>query len=172
MSQIVEQATPPASGPEGVDELDRHHTRRRTLLWIFGLAGLLILTLPVATGLGPVAIPPATVAKIAGHHLFNWPRAVSWSPAQDAIVEQVRMPRVLLGAIVGAGLAVTGTALQAMVRNVLADPYLLGVTAGASTGAAATILFGVGTALGASSLTGSAFIGALASMAIVFALAT
>lgn len=96
---------------------------------------------------------------------------MSWSQAQDAIVEQVRMPRVLLGAVVGAGLAVPGTALQAMVRNVLADPYLLGVTAGASTGAAATILFGVGTALGASSLTGSAFIGALASMAVVFALA-
>lgn len=58
-----------------------------------------------------------------------------------------------------------------MVRNVLADPYLLGVTAGASTGAAATILFGVGTVLGASSLTGSAFIGALASVAVVFTLA-
>ncbi len=81
------------------------------------------------------------------------------------------MPRVLLGAVVGAGLALTGTALQAMVRNVLADPYLLGVTAGASTGAAATILFGVGTALGASSLTGSAFVGALGSVAVVFALA-
>lgn len=151
--------------------LDRQRTRSRTLLWVGGLTALLILTLPAATGLGPVDIPPATVAKIAGHHLFGWPRAVTWSPAQDAIVEQVRMPRVLLGAVVGAGLAVTGTALQAMVRNVLADPYLLGVTAGASTGAAATILFGVGTALGASSLTGSAFIGALASMAAVFALA-
>lgn len=49
---------------------------------------------------------------------------------------------MLLGVIVGAGLAITGAALQAMVRNVLADPYLLGVTSGASTGVAATILFG------------------------------
>ncbi|MGB6162322.1 MAG: iron ABC transporter permease [Pseudonocardiaceae bacterium] len=171
MSQIAERATPAPSGTEMVDELDRHHTRSRILFWIGGLTVLLIFTLPVATGLGPVGISSATVAKIAGHHLFGWPRAVSWSPAQDAIIEQVRMPRVLLGAVVGAGLAVTGTALQAMVRNVLADPYLLGVTAGASTGAAAMILFGVGTALGASSLTGSAFIGALASMAVVFALA-
>jgi iron complex transport system permease protein len=171
MSQVAEQTTATGAGREGLDELDRDRTRQRIRLWLGGLTALLIVTVPLATGLGPVDIPPATVARIVGHHLLGWPQAVSWSAAQDAIVEQVRMPRVLLGAVVGAGLAVTGTALQAMVRNVLADPYLLGVTAGASTGAAATILFGVGTALGASSLTGSAFIGALTSMAAVFALA-
>lgn len=171
MSEIAERAAPVGAGAEAIDELGRGHTSRRTLLWIGGLGALLVLTLPVATGLGPVAIPVATVANVVGHHLLGWPQAVTWSAAQDAIVEQVRVPRVLLGAVVGAGLALTGTALQAMVRNVLADPYLLGVTAGASTGAAATILFGVGTVLGASSLTGSAFVGALASVAVVFALA-
>jgi iron complex transport system permease protein len=86
------------------------------------------------------------------------------------IIMQVRLPRVLLGLVVGAGLAITGTALQAMVRNVLADPYLLGVVSGASTGAAATILYGVGGALGASSLTGSAFLGAAGAMLLVFTL--
>ncbi|MBV8992847.1 MAG: iron ABC transporter permease, partial [Pseudonocardiales bacterium] len=168
---MVEQVTTGDAGTVAIDELDRSQTSRCAVLWIGGLGVLLALTLPVAAGLGPVAIPFTTVAKIVGHHLLGWPRAVSWSAAQDAIVEQVRVPRVLLGAIVGAGLALTGTALQAMVRNVLADPYLLGVTAGASTGAAATILFGVGTVLGASSLTGSAFLGALTSVAIVFVLA-
>ncbi|MGH3975184.1 MAG: iron chelate uptake ABC transporter family permease subunit, partial [Pseudonocardiaceae bacterium] len=83
----------------------------------------------------------------------------------------VRMPRVLLGAVVGAGLALAGVALQAMVRNVLADPYLLGLTYGASTGAAATILFGVGTAVGAVSLTASAFVGAMAAAAALYLLA-
>jgi len=60
----------------------------------------------------------------------------------------VRVPRVLMGAAVGACLAISGAALQAMVRNMLADPYILGVSGGASTGAAAALLFGFGAALG------------------------
>lgn len=171
MSQLGERAVLPGADRWAPDELDWERTRSRTRLWIGGLVVLLLVTVPVATGVGPVDIGPSTVARIVGHHLVGWPAVVNWTAAQDAIIEQVRLPRVLLGAVVGAGLAVTGAALQAMVRNVLADPYLLGVTAGASTGAAATILFGVGTTLGASSLTGSAFLGALASMAAVFALA-
>lgn len=158
-----------AGGPE--DDLDLAGKTRHTRLWVGGLAALLVLSLPVSVGLGPVYIPPGTVARIIVHHLLGWPGTITWSGAQDAIVEQVRMPRVLLGMIVGAGLAVAGAALQAMVRNVLADPYLIGVTSGASTGAAATILFGVGTSIGASSLTGSAFVGALGAMGIVFLIA-
>ncbi|PZS23536.1 MAG: ABC transporter permease, partial [Pseudonocardiales bacterium] len=111
------------------------------------------------------------ILKIAGHHLVGWPHAVSWTHAEDSIVWLVRMPRVLLGVIVGAGLAVTGVALQTMVRNVLADAYLLGLTGGGATGAAATILFGVGVGIGASSLTASAFLGALVATAIVYLLA-
>lgn len=126
--------------------------------------------MPVAVAIGPVGIAPKTAAAIITHHLFGWPDR-NWSAANDSVVWLVRMPRVLLGAVVGAGLAITGVALQAMVRNVLADPYILGVTSGASTGAAATILFGVGAGLGASSLTGSAFAGALAATAGLFLLA-
>lgn len=140
-------------------------------MWVGGLGVLLVATLPVAVGLGPVGIAPGTVARIITHHLVGWPRTESWSGAQDSIVWLVRMPRVLLGAVVGAGLALTGVALQAMVRNVLADPYILGVTSGASTGAAATILFGVGAAVGASSLTVSAFLGAMAATGALFLLA-
>jgi iron complex transport system permease protein len=81
------------------------------------------------------------------------------------------VPRVLLAAVVGAALALSGAALQALVRNVLAEPYLLGVSAGASTGAALTLLFGIGASVGAGALTGSAFLGALAATAVVFALA-
>lgn len=159
-----------AGGTDGDDDLDRAAGRRHTRLWVGGLAALLVVSLPVAVGLGPVSISAGTVAKVMAHHLAGWPARVTWSSAQDTIIEQVRMPRVLLGIAVGAGLAVTGAALQAMVRNVLADPYLLGVMAGASTGAAATILFGIGTVLGASSLTGSAFAGAVGAMALVFAI--
>jgi iron complex transport system permease protein len=170
-SALTERPVPEPEAPRTVDDLDASRGRRRTLLWIGGLTLLLAGTLPVAVGLGPVAIAPGTVAQIIGHHLFGWPQAGAWSESDDSIVWLVRMPRVLLGAVVGAALATTGVALQAMVRNVLADPYLLGVTSGASTGAAASILFGVGASIGASSLTTSAFAGAMVATGAVFLLA-
>ncbi|MGH3765580.1 MAG: iron chelate uptake ABC transporter family permease subunit [Pseudonocardiaceae bacterium] len=156
---------------ERVDNLHQIDRRRRTLAWIGGLTTVLVVTLPVGVGVGPVPISPWIVTRIFGHHLLDWPHTVSWSTAQDSIVWQVRAPRVILGAIVGAGLAVTGVALQALVRNVLADPFLLGVSSGASTGAVATILFGVGAGIGASALTASAFAGALAATGLVLVIA-
>jgi iron complex transport system permease protein len=152
------------------DDLDRRSRSKRTVLWVTGLSLVLLTSVPVAIGLGPVSIPPGTVAGILGHHLFGVPD-VTWSPAEDNVVWLVRAPRVLLAVVVGAALAISGVALQALVRNVLAEPYLLGISAGASTGAALTLLFGVGAALGAGSLAGSAFIGAVAATAVVFALA-
>ena len=86
----------------------------------------------------------------------------------DPIVQNLRIPRVLLGCTVGAGLAISGVVLQAVVRNVLADPYIVGVHSGASCGAAAAILFGVGAGVG---LQFMAFLGALAATALVFFLA-
>ncbi|GAA3223271.1 iron ABC transporter permease [Pseudonocardia petroleophila] len=153
------------------DDLGRATRRRRTAAWTGGLGTLLVLSVPLAVGLGPVAIPPGTVAAVLGHHLVGFPGDAAWGPAQDSIVWLVRAPRVLLGAVVGAALAMAGVALQTLVRNVLAEPYLLGVSAGASTGAAATILFGVGSALGGGALTGSAFLGALGAIGLVFAVA-
>ena len=76
-----------------------------------------------------------------------------------------------MGAAVGACLAISGAALQAMVRNLLADPYILGVSGGASTGAAAAILFGVGAALGEYAQSVLAFVGALAAALLVFVIA-
>jgi hypothetical protein len=157
---------PLATAPDVArDDLGRARRRRATTLWLLGLGAGLLVTLVL--GIGAVSVPPATTAAIIGHHLLGVPDAVTWSASADSIVWQVRLPRVLLGATVGAGLAVAGVALQAMVRNVLADPYLLGLTSGASTGAAAAILFGFGSAFGANALAGSAFLGAMsASLAV------
>lgn len=145
--------------------------RRRMLIWTSILVALLVASL-ISVGIGSVTIAPSTTLKILGHHLLGSPAHVTWSRPEDIIVTQVRLPRVLLGMIVGAGLAVSGTALQAMMRNILAEPYLLGVVGGASAGAALTILFGVGVSvgLGSSNLTGSAFVGALVAMALVLAI--
>jgi len=135
-------------------------------LWAGRLAVLLLASL-VTVGLVAVSIPPGTTVRILTHHLIGSPGQVSWSRPDDVIVTQVRLPRVLLGVIVGAGLSVAGASLQAMVRNILAEPYLLGVVGGASAGAAVTILFGVGAGADGSELTGSAFAGALAAMVLV-----
>lgn len=155
----------------GPDDLGHARRRRHTLTWIGGLILVLLITFPLAVGIGPVGIGPGTVAEIVGHHLFGLPATPTWAGMPDTIVWLVRLPRVLLGVAVGAGLGITGVALQALVRNVLADPYVLGVSSGASTGAAATILFGVGGGMGAASLTGSAFIGATVATTLLFVLA-
>lgn len=153
------------------DDLGHGAQRRRLVVWVGGLSAGLLVTLVLAVGLGAVAITPGTVAQIVTHHVAGWPTEVSWDPAEDSIVWQIRLPRVLLGALVGAALAVCGVCLQAMVRNMLADPYLLGVTSGASTGAAAAILFGFGAGLGENALSASAFLGALAASVVVFIVA-
>lgn len=153
------------------DDLDHDRRRRHTRLWLGGLFAALLVSLPLAVGLGPVSIAPESVARIVGSHLFGFPRDVIWTPAEDSIVWLLRVPRVLLGVAVGAGLAIAGVGLQALTRNLLAEPYLLGVTSGASTLAAASILFGFGAGIGSGSLVVSAFVGALLAGAAVFLMA-
>ncbi|MFD6418136.1 FecCD family ABC transporter permease [Streptomyces sp. NPDC060194] len=85
----------------------------------------------------------------------------------DALIWESRFPRVLLAAGVGAALAVSGAVLQAVTRNPLADPYLLGVSSGASTGAVAVLLLGIG---GSISLSTGAFAGGLVSFALLLLL--
>ncbi|MEU6117840.1 iron ABC transporter permease [Streptomyces sp. NPDC047117] len=87
------------------------------------------------------------------------------------IVWEIRLPRAVLAAVVGAGLASVGVAVQAMVRNALADPFVLGVSSGAAVGANAVLLLGAFAALGVWALSVSAFLSALAAMALVYAAA-
>ncbi|MBH0780233.1 iron ABC transporter permease [Nocardia sp. NEAU-351] len=123
----------------------------------------------VAIGSGPVAVSPGVVARVVGHHVLGLPARPDWTAAQDAIVWLVRAPRVVLGALVGAALAASGAVLQTLVRNVLADPHILGVTSGASTGAAASLLFGA--AASAATLATSAFAGALGATVLLYLVA-
>lgn len=91
--------------------------------------------------------------------------------AVDAIVWQLRLPRALLAAIAGAGLALAGAAMQTLVRNPLADPYLLGVSSGASVGATAVLTTGALSGLGVYALSGGALLGAVAASIAVFVIA-
>ena len=144
-------------------------TSRRPVL--VGLAIALVASVIIAIGLGPVGVTPPTVLRVIGHHTIGVPEVANWARTDDAIIWEVRLPRVLLGAIVGSALGVAGTTLQALVRNPLAEPYIIGVSSGASTGAAAAILFGVGAGLGPQSVSLMAFLGALGALAFVLALA-
>ena len=153
------------------DRLGIRRRQRRSALWIIGLTVTLIVSAIVTIGIGPVGISPDVVLAVTGHHLLDIPADVSWERSDDSIVWNVRIPRVLLGVAVGAGLAVCGALLQAMVRNMLADPYILGISGGASTGAAGAILFGLGAGIGQNALPVSAFLGALAASLLVFFIA-
>ena len=171
MSAPVRDRARSVAAPADPDPLGHGALRRRFVGWLLALGGLLLVTVLAGVGIGAVGIHPLDVARVVGHHVLGSPGTVTWEPTEDAIVWQVRLPRVALGVLVGAGLAVCGVALQAMVRNVLADPYLLGINSGASSGAAAALLFGVGAGLGEHALQGSAFAGALAASLLVFAVA-
>jgi iron complex transport system permease protein len=143
-------------------------TGRRTLaVTLLGLTILLLASVTAGLAVGSVPVPPGQVWGIVTHALgAHWSQP-DWSGARETIVLDVRAPRVLLGAVTGAGLAVVGTALQALVRNPLAEPYLLGVSSGASLGAVAVIVFGVGV-FGPVSLSAAAFAGALGALLLVY----
>jgi len=146
--------------------------RAATLFWSLqlGLVVALVLAILFAVGIGAVEIPlPITTQVIGSHLLPSWIAPVA-DPTQDQIIWVFRLPRVLLAVIVGASLAVSGTALQAMTRNPLSDPYIFGVSAGASVGAVLVITLG-STVMGGVSLSLAAFVGALLSMILVYVLA-
>jgi iron complex transport system permease protein len=137
------------------------------------VVGVLIVMLAAAMiaglAIGSISIPPLDVAANLAHQFFP-PLVDASGPAHfETVIAQVRGPRVLLGAVVGAGLAVVGMALQAVVRTPLADPYLLGVSSGASVGAVGVIISGVSIA-GAVSTSVAAFVGSLAALALVYSL--
>lgn len=141
----------------------------RLLLVLLALA--LALSCAASLVFGAAPVPLARVLEILGQRLFDLPPAQAVSSAQDSIVWLIRAPRVVLGALVGAGLALVGTALQAVTRNPLADPHLLGVSSGAALGAVVVVLY-LGEFAGLLSLPLAAFVGALASMLLVLAIAS
>lgn len=148
-------------------------TRGRIGPWLIGLAALLALALSIAVSitLGPVPIGVGDVLHVVTHHVgLTGPPEVSRIAA--ATVWELRLPRALLAALCGTGLAVCGLVLQALLRNPLADPYLLGVSSGASTGAVVMVVFAPATLLGSpAGLSAGAFAGAVLAFVVVMALA-
>lgn len=142
---------------------------RRYALLLIALGALLLVSCVVSLGFGPARVPVEVVWRILLHKTFGLGE-VNWSAGQEHIVWLIRVPRMLLGAMVGAGLALIGAVLQAVTRNPLADPHLLGVTSGATLGAVIVVLH-IGEIVGLLTLPIAAFIGALLSMFLVLGIA-
>ncbi len=141
---------------------------RRTLV-VSVLGGLLLVAIVVAgIMLGNVSLPLPDTLGILGHRLLGLP-AGAWPASTETIVVELRLPRVLTAMTVGMGLAVAGTVFQGLLRNPLADPYVLGTASGAALGAAVGILLPVQFAvLGFGVSSALAFVGALAAVALVY----
>ncbi|MEM9710042.1 MAG: iron ABC transporter permease [Pseudomonadota bacterium] len=135
---------------------------------VLGGIALLLVSLSLAISVGAVQVPLGTVWGV----LFDkiWPGLVeqTWSDGRAAIVWEIRFPRALLAMMVGAGLAMVGASLQAVTRNPLADPHLLGISSGGAFGAILALLH-TGLFLGLLTVPFLAFLGALAATAIVLA---
>ncbi|SEG76076.1 iron complex transport system permease protein [Thermomonospora echinospora] len=134
------------------------------------LAALVAVAATAGIAAGSVGVPAGEVWGILAHRLHPALADPTWTPVRETIVIDVRLPRVLLCGVVGAGLSVCGMALQALVRNPLADPMLLGVSSGATVGAVVVVVFGL-TLFGPFSLPLAAFCGALAALVAVYLLA-
>ncbi len=140
----------------------------RPVRWIIaGLAILLAAALVAAAGMGYIRLPFAAVLRIMAAHLFDQPNWIAhYDPVWSVVITDVRLPRILSSMLVGAGLALSGVVFQGILLNPLADPYTLGVSAGAAFGASLALLLNI-SLLGAFSVPLFAFVGATATLFLV-----
>ena len=128
---------------------------------------VLCLTILAGTAIGEIFIPFDVVLKVIANKM--WSAGYPLDRIEEGIVWNYRLSRTVIAALCGMGLALSGTILQALLRNLLADPYLLGISAGASTGAVAIVVLGVGA--GTLSVSFGAFVGAIVAFVLVSLLA-
>lgn len=135
-------------------------------VWVWA-AALIVAAPLIGAALGETPIPLRTVWQALANHLLGAGYPVD--PIDQGIIWSYRLPRALVAGACGAGLAISGLVLQTLLRNALADPYLLGISAGASTGAVLVAVAGLGAAF--LPMSAGALMGALAAFALVVGLA-
>lgn len=141
------------------------------LFWVIALVILLAATSVVAIAIGSTYIEPGEVYKVLLSKLTNGAIFSDVSTVMNQnIIWEIRFPRVLLGAICGAGLAICGVLMQCVTKNPIAEPYILGISSGASCGAVAVLV--LGGIFGIHSLQTGAFLGSILSGVLVFAIGT
>jgi iron complex transport system permease protein len=141
--------------------------RLRLVPVLLVLTVVLVVSVAAGIALGPTIIPVGDVLRYLRAAVTG--AVISADELSGyTIVWEVRTPRVLLAMVVGAGLSLVGVVIQALVRNALADPFVLGISSGASVGATAVVVFGVFASLGVYALSAAAFLGALGASALVY----
>ena len=140
---------------------------KKTRLTIILLMILTLVSAIITLCMGAVRIPVQDTLSILLRHLFGTDTGTSVSVAFEQIVWQIRMPRIILGFLAGSGLALCGCVMQAVVQNPMADPYILGVSAGATLGATGSLFLGLGVISGF-----WAFVGAGGACFLVLALSS
>nr|WP_113168230.1 iron chelate uptake ABC transporter family permease subunit [Rhizobium sp. UBA1881] len=144
------------------------HRGWRALLVLFVLAVVALgFVISLAVSIGEISIPVDTTAKAVANRLLG--TGFELSRIHEGIIWDYRLSRALVAASAGAALALCGAVLQALLRNPLAEPYVLGISAGASTGAVAVMILGFG--YGVLTLSAGAFVGAVAAFLLVSLLA-
>jgi iron complex transport system permease protein len=132
---------------------------------------VLLIVAVVAMGVGAVAIPTREVLAILVRHLGWTQGQPHWPLQEEVILMDIRLPRVLGAALVGAALSVAGTLFQGLLRNPMADPFVIGTSGGAALGGAVGVLVGAQVSvLGFGAVPALAFVGALGTMVVVYQL--
>jgi iron complex transport system permease protein len=145
--------------------------RGRPGLVAVAIIGALVVLLIAGVALGTVAIAPTDTIAVILHRTLGVDLPANVSAATETIVWELRLPRVLTSMVIGCGLAVAGATFQGLLRNPLADPFVLGTASGAALGAAIAILLPVSLAVIAFGLLHAlAFAGALLAAFVVFRL--
>lgn len=155
--------------------MDHHkkiHRRSQYVMLILLMIVLILLAACFSVSVGAVEIHPADIfkiifTKITGKDIFEH----TWEANVETIIWKIRFPRVVMAWIVGAGLSVCGTLMQALTKNSLADPYVLGISSGASTGAVCAIVLGCFRFMGGYSTIFGAVLGAALSILITLGMA-
>lgn len=142
------------------------------LLILVLLGTILLLCLLIAAAIGAVSISPLSIIKMTLNKtaLFNF--TATWQPSAETILFQIRLPRVIAAALVGSALASAGVLFQGLLRNPMADPYIIGTSAGAAFGATVAMMLPISLAFLSFGLVPiAAFVGALAAVLLVYNLA-
>ena len=130
------------------------------------MAGAIFL---ICLGFGSESIQVSRILQVLVTTVWGQASPVSVGDPSEIILLQVRLPRLLLAFLVGGSLSMVGVVLQALLRNPLADPFVIGISSGAALGAALALLLGLGVAVGTiSALPVCAFLGALGSLMLVY----
>ena len=146
--------------------------RNRLVLTLLLLGGSLVLFSFVASAYGDVSISLSSILKMVLNKLAVFDFPATWRGVDETIIFQIRLPRVVGGVLVGAALATAGALFQGLLRNPMADPYIIGTSAGAALGATIAMMLPINLVfLGFGLVSGAAFGGALATVILVYNLA-